>query len=335
MHAPTRVLLVEHLDAIGAAPADARLRTHALRAAGYAVEGLVVGSERADDLLFPLQERRVGTGFDVLESSTAGLAQLRSRVSASRAGLVLWASATPGGGDAARVLPGDRPARWWPTGFAPERMLAGPLAPLDASFAPLAGGALPDDDERRRLSLWDGPYALVVAPPAAATAAALIEAFAEATTDREETDLVVLDHPAPALEALARRTGVAQRVHFVGPAPREAEYAWLGSAALALVPGDQPLAGGLLLRALAAGCPLLPVGEAARPLGAWLAAQGLAWRASGTSVSAAIEAALEREAAVADASARGRELARAHGPQALTARLAAVLDGGAAERRAA
>jgi hypothetical protein len=267
-----RVLLIEHLDATGAAAADARQHAAALRAAGYEVEGLVLDGQRRVDLLFPARDRSTGAGFDFLAHDGSGT--LAARVRASRAPLVLWASAAPGGGEAARTLPAGTNALWWPTGHAPSSAATGPLLSLDAGLAPV-GGSLGVDElpARRRLSLWDGPFVLVPSLPAARTAEAIVDAFASEADGVDEVDLVVLDHPDPGMERLARRAGVAQRVHFVGPAPREAEHAWLGTAVLALVGGDAALSGGLVLRALASGCPLLPAGEAAAPIADWLARQ--------------------------------------------------------------
>jgi hypothetical protein len=323
----TRVLLIEHLDAIGAAPADARQRAAALRDAHYAVEGLVLGGNCHDDLLFPMHERRVGTGFDVLDPGAEGIQALARRMRTSRADLVLWASAAPGGGEAARVCTDGANALWWPTGHAGARAERGPLAAIDESFAPVEGSAVTEDGERRWLSLWDGPYVLVPAPSSAATAALIIGAFARAADGRDEVDLVVLDHPEPALEALARNAGVAQRVHFVGPSPREAEHAWLGAAATVLLPGDAAISGGMVLRALACGCVLQPVGEAAAPLAAWLRGHGLAWtQATGEeALAAAMDAALEREAGVQALRERGRAVASTHGIGALGARMSLAL----------
>jgi len=243
----------------------------------------------------------------------------------------------PGGGEAASVLPAGLDARWWATGHAPGNRHAGPLPALDPGFEPVAGSAVVDDGQRRRLSLWDGPYALVPAPASAASASVLIDAFAAAADGRDEVDLVVLDHPEPALEALARRAGVAQRVHFVGPAPREAEHAWLGAAAIVLLTGDAPVSGGLVLRALASGAVVRTAGEAAAPIAAWLRSQGLAWTPAegGPDLAAAIDAALERESAAQDARERGREVAREHGIAPLAARLSTAIHGVAAARRAA
>jgi hypothetical protein len=63
-----------------------------------------------------------------------------------------------------------------------------------------------------RLSLWDGPYALVASPLRAADLAAVIDGFARAEDQRDEVDLVVLDDPDPEFEALARTAGIVQRV---------------------------------------------------------------------------------------------------------------------------
>jgi glycosyltransferase involved in cell wall biosynthesis len=332
-----RVLLVEHLDAVGAAPADARLHAAALRAAHFTVEGLVLDGDRRDDLLFPMHERRVGTGYDVLDAGPGGLEALARRVRTSRADMVLWASTAPGGGEAARALPDGLRAAWWPTGHAPSHVASGPLPALDASWAPLEGSAVADDGQRRRLSLWDGPYVLVPAPVAAASAPALVAAFAEAASGRDEVDLVVLDHPEPALEALARRAGIAQRVHFVGPAPRDAELAWLHSAAIVIVCGDAPVSGGLVLRALAGGSLVRTSGAGAAPIADWLAARELAWGspARGGSLADAIDAALERDAATHAARERAREVAAGSGIGELAARLARALRAEPAERHAA
>jgi hypothetical protein len=333
----SRVLLIEHLDAIGAAPADARQHAAALRAAHFTVEGLVLGGEKHDDLLFPMHERRVGTGFDVLDAGPQGLAALARRVRTSRADVVLWASATPGGGAAARALPESMHALWWPTGHAGARAERGPLATLDDALAPVTGCAVAEDGERRKLSLWDGPYVLVPAPASATTAAAMIAAFARAADGRDEVDMVVLDHPEPALGELARRAGVAQRVHFVGPSPREAEHAWLGASAMVVLPGDAAISGGMVLRALSCGCLVQPVGEAASPIAAWLRGHGLTWthEAGEESLAAAMDAALEREAAVLALRERGRAVAAEYGIGALGERISGALRSATGTREAA
>jgi hypothetical protein len=333
----TRVLLIESLDAIGSAPVDARQHAAALRAAHFAVEGVVLGGDRHDDLLFPLHERRVGTGFDVLDAGADGLAALTRRVRTSRAEIVLWAGATPGGGAAARALPEGTRAMWWPTGHADARAEHGPLAALDETLAPVAGCAVAEDPERRLLPLWDGPYVLVPAPSSAATAAAMISAFARAAEGRDEVDLVVLDHPEPALAALARRAGLAQRVHFVGPSPREAEHAWLGASAMVLLPGEAAIAGGMLLRALSCGCMMQPVGAAAAPLAAWLRSHGLAWtnEPGEEALASAMDAALESETGVQGLRARARAVAAEYGIGALGERIAGSLRGGTAREREA
>lgn len=329
-----RVLLVEHLDATGAAASDARLHAAALRAAGWDVEGLVLEDSNGADLLFPSRTHRHASGFDV--HGHDGLQALAARVRASAAACVLWASATPGGGEAARVLPDDVPAYWWPTGHAPATRRPGPLHPLDTGLAPIDGSAIADDYANRRwLSLWDGPFALVPTLPSARTAERLLDAFANEADGAEGVDLVVLDHPDEGFERLARAAGAAQRVHFVGPAPREAEHAWLGTAAVALIAGDVPLSGGLVLRALAAGCPLLAVGTGAEPIAAWLERAKLTWAPAVATLGETLSLALRRAPEVSAVRDRGRRAAAAHGANALGERVADALRAHASQRRAA
>ena len=303
-----RVLLIEHVDATGGAPADVRARTLALREAGFTVEALVLDDRPADDLQFATNERRAGPGFDVLPGGEAGRRALAARVRASRADRVLWAGAAPGGGDAARALPEGIDAWWWPTGHAPDAASAA---------EPLAIG-------RNRLSLWDGPFVLVPAPPSDETAGLLLDAFAQAASGRDEVDLVVLDHPHPRLESLVRERGIGLRAHFVGPAPREAECARLATAALSLLTGDAPLSGGLVLRALALGSAPVACGAAAAPVADWLDALGCAWArpADAEGLATAIERALDRETEVQNARESGRDAARRLDTAALAARLA-------------
>lgn len=329
-----RVLLVEHLDATGAAASDARLHAAAIRAAGWDVEGLVLENSHGADLLFPSRTHRHASGYDV--HGHDGLHALAARVRASSAACVVWASASPGGGDAARVLPDEVPAVWWPTGHAPATTRPGPLHPLDTSLAPVDGSAIADDYANRRwLSLWDGPFALVPTLPSARTAELMLDAFANEAEGAEGVDLVVLDHPDAGFERLARAAGVAQRVHFVGPAPREAEHAWLGTATVALLAGDAPLSGGLVLRALAAGCPLLAVGTGAEPIAAWLERAKLTWAPAVATLGETLSLALRRVPDVSAVRERGRKVGAAHGANALGERLADALRSNVAHRRAA
>ncbi|MFN8586460.1 MAG: hypothetical protein U0704_01570 [Candidatus Eisenbacteria bacterium] len=333
----SRVLLVEHVDATGAAPADARARAVACRAAGVATEVLVLDGRPSEDPLFPVHAAPSGTTIDVFGDDAAGRARLAARVRASRADLVLWASAAPGGGPRAAEVIGARPARWWASGHPGERATAGALPALDPAFAP-AGGSAWDAERvpRGRLALWDGPFALVPTRPGIASARLLFDAFAQACRDREELDLVVLDHPRPELEALARAAGIGLRVHFVGPAPREAEHAWLAMARAALVAGEAPLSGGMLLRALGAGLPVLALGPAARAIGEWLAAGG-AGPAAHLTAEALGDARRRARPRVAQSPwrARARVAAAAHRPDALAARLAAAFGGNIGRERAA
>jgi len=123
----------------------------------------------------------------------------------------------------------------------------------------------------------------------------------------------------------------------VGPAPREAEAAWLCTASTALLTGDAPLSGGMLLRALGHGCAPVAVGAAAAPIADWLEKEGCAWSRprDAEGIADAIEQALERTDAVQRARARGRETAAGHDVVALAARLGSALGAGRPAARAA
>lgn len=338
MNRTHRVLLVEQVDATGGAPADARERVAALREAGCTVETIVLDGSGGDDLQFATRERDAGSGIEILTPDSAGLDALAHRVRTARIARVLWASAAPGGGEAAHALPRGMDAWWWPAGHAPQDTIRGPLPALPG-FAPPGDGSAsePVRTLRNRLSLWDGPFVLVPAPPSEETARGILDAFAQAADGRDEVDLVVLDHPRRRLESLANARGVGLRVHFVGPAPREAEYAWLSTAALALVPGDAPLSGGLLLRALGLGSAPVAVGEAAAPIGDWFESLGCAWARPGDAegVAEAIERALDRDDSVQRARERGREAARRFDVASLASRLALALGAGGVGTKAA
>lgn len=333
-----RVLLVEHVDATGAAPEDARARMLALKHAAGTLETIVLDGRADDDLQYRAADRRTGPAVDTFTAGAAGRRALARRVQAIEPSLVLWASATPGGGEAAAVLRGVADAWWWPTGHAPAGVPAGPLRALPGAAAPCAGCALEAPKRaRQRLSLWDGPFVLVPAPLGEATARDVLEGFASAASGRDEMDLVLLDHPNRRLEALAREHGVDVRTHFVGPAPREAEGAWLATATAVLVPGDAPLSGGLLLRALAAGAVPIAVGAAAAPIADWLDAAGCAWARprDAEALGEAVERVLEHAEAAKRARERARSAAAAFTPAALAARVQAALGGPARGAEAA
>ena len=320
-----RILLVEHLDAIGSSLTDLRPRAHVLRNMGFDVRMAAIAAEGEGDLQHGNVERRQ-TGIEHYDEAS-GTGLVRRAVETWNADAVVWASAAPGGGDAARALGSEVTAWWWPSGWSTSRA-TGPLPRLAPELGP--GDACVLEAERpksARLSLWDGPYALVASPLKPTDAEHLFDGFARAADRRDEIDLVLLDHPDPELEALARAAGIAQRVHFVGPAPREAEHAWLQHARVTFVTLQRPLAAGLALRALAAGCPLLPVGNAAEPVRAWLASEGATWAKPDRSRLAwdTVAAALARTPAVETAIARGRACAADCTGASLAARFGPML----------
>jgi len=327
------ILLIESLDHAGAAPDDARLRVEALRAAGCVPRTLIVGTA-------------VSTGGAEVIPAGAAPDAVRVALAGHPADLALIAAALPGGGAAARWLPPTQPARWWPTGLGATRRLTWgrprELEPLGAqgrasrhdAAAIALDLALIDERQagRRHLPLWDGDYVLVPASLGGAAGGALIAAFAALARRRDGLDLVVLSETRPQLQRRARRLGVGTRVHFVGAATREAEWAWLKGAA-ALIAGPGPIAAALALRALACGCPVLDTGGGpGDPLHAWLAACGAAPGPPGL---AALARLVDRDPGVRAAIERGRHAAAAHTPRALATRLAAALAQSAATPRLA
>jgi len=334
-----RILLVEHLDAVGSSLTDLRPRARVLREMGFDVRMAALAAGGDGDLQHGSAERRQN-GIERYDEQRETELVRRAAESFS-VDAIVWASSSPGGGEAARALAERTPAWWWPSGWTPVRG-TGPLRRLAPELDP--GDACVVDGERpksARLSLWDGPYALIASPLKATDAALLFESFARATEQRDELDLVVLEHPDPELESAARAAGIVQRMHFVGPAPREAEQAWLQHARVTFVGLHRPLAAGLVLRTLAAGCPLLPVGHTAEPVRAWLAAQGASWDKSwdksgkterGRIAWETIAAALSRTPAVETAVARGRACAADGAGSSLVARFAPML-GAIAGRR--
>lgn len=324
---PFRVLLVEHLDAMGAAPADARLRTALLRACGATVRVALLEPPREEDLEV---DRGAPTRTPRLACDRAGLRALAAVIAEARPDLLLWACASEGGGTAARIVPHGQRAMWWPTGFGDPLAGAGPLAALGAAHE---GDALawcatePLRAGRGQLPLWDGDYVLVPQPLAGLAGVRALEWYAEAAYDRAELDLVVLAQAQPEFERHAERLGIGLRMHFVGPAPRDAELAWVHGASVAMLAGDAAISGGFVLRALAGGCPLLAIGDGApmRALARWLEQRGCALADSDADSAAALEQALERTAATERVRVAGRAAAATQVRERLVAPLEAAL----------
>lgn len=307
-----RILMVEHLDATGSSASDLRQRAQILKGLGAEVRMMALTTETAD---FDLQHGTTERGLQGIERlhEERGGDVVRRAAAQWRADAVVWVSATPGAGDAARWLGPRMDAWWWPSGWSAARG-TGTLPALAPGLTP--GEAFVMESERPRgprLSLWDGPYALVASPLRATDLAAVIDGFARAEDQRDEVDLVVLDDPDPEFESLVRTAGIVQRVHFVGRATREAEGAWFKHARIVFVGLERPLSAGLVVRALAAGCPVLPVGAPTTPVAAFLREHGAAWGREGLSRLGwdTVAAALHRTPAVETAIARGRAFAEA------------------------
>lgn len=327
------LLLIEALDSLGAHVADARLRASLLRRAGWAPSTLVLpGASPAGPFLALGPRARAGqrvTRADELPGTPAGLAI----IAASRATAAAIAA----------TLPARFELRWWPT------EVLDPAEPIESSgrrvellFEPMSGalagrrtrparpaldcGLIASPPRRERDSLWDGDYVLSPGPLADPDGTVVLEAFARVAGEHDELDLVVLADPQPAFGDIARRLGVATRVHFAAPAARLAELIWLAAASAAIVGQAGPLSAAWVLRALARGCPVLPAGGGAlaSALRDWLAEGGCLVE-GGISrrgdLAAALEVALAGGSAVTAATERGREVAAARTPGMIAARL--------------
>jgi hypothetical protein len=201
-----------------------------------------------------------------------------------------------------------------------------PGAPLGLAWSSVEGGRF----ARGRLTPWDGEYVLAPLPLAGDDGVRTLAAFAQAAARWTALDLIVLAEPHPAFEREARARGIGARVHFVGCAPREAEWAWWAHASAALLAGRGPLSGGLILRGLTAGCPLL-VASPSGPcdvVAGWLTGHGcMPWADGGAAPGEALARILEREPSVDEAVTRGRALAARHDPTGLGLGLAPALAG--------
>jgi hypothetical protein len=343
------VLLIEVLDAAGSDATDAGEHCAVLQAARIGARAATLSP--GDRSGSPGRERANSSAIPAFGDRGADHAALRDFARHGRFDLALVAAASPDAGGAARALSRTLPTRWWPTGLAPARgwrsrlAFAGPgageraMVPTDlggdgADTGAPAGLAWSSVDggrfARGRLTLWDGEYALAPLPLAGDQGVRTLAAFAGAAARWTALDLIVLAEPQPAFEREARARGIGARVHFVGRPPREAEWAWWAHASAALLAGRGPLSGGLILRGLTAGCPLL-VPSMSGPCGAvagWLAGHGCTpWAGGGAALGEALAQILERGPTVGEAVTRGHELAARHDPTRLGRRLAPALAG--------
>jgi len=340
--APVRtVLLLDVLDALGADPIDVRERVEILRAGGAQVTALGVGPGLD---LGP----KPGRGIHASAPGPGAVEAVRSLAAEFHPDLVLVASAARGGGALARALPASVPAFWWPTGTestaasgwlgALARTLQGRALPEVFGGAPHAEGMMAELagsqvealwGRRPVLPLWDGDIVLAPEGLAGPGGALALSAFAAVSGEWSGMDLVTWSHPRESVEKLARGLGAGARVHQVGPPTRMAERAWCSQARAVLLTGAARLSGGLVLRALGSGCPILCVGPGAglAPLAQALAARGCATVAApeAGAVAAALSRILECGPEVKQGIQRGRDLAAAHDGAALGERLVTVL----------
>jgi hypothetical protein len=353
MNSP-RVLLVESLDAAGGDRADARERCAVLRGLGAVVRVAVVHAGDATPGIEAQAAMATSGAFAEWDDRPAGLARLREFAREGDFDAILLAAAG-GGGAVARALRSDVPVHWWPTGVSPApgwgarlALGRGPALPALAGGTAAAESGTPSGFAwsslsarpagRGRLTLWDGEYLLSPLPLAGEGGRRLLQAFAALDEEWCGLDLVVLSEPQPAFEREARARGVAARVHFVGPAPREAEWAWWAHARGAVIGGAGAVSGGFLLRGLSVGCAMMVLRPDATgaAIEAWLEGRGALCRAAAGGDEMTLARLLARGEAVEAAVARGRSLAAEHDGGRLALKLAAALPllaGRGAERR--
>ena len=352
MSAP-RVLLVESLDAAGGDRADARERCAVLRGLGAVVRVAVVHVGTSAPGTGAEEAIAASGAFAEWDDRPAGLSRLREFAREGRFDMILIAAASSEGA-VPRTLRIGIPVHWWPTGLSPApgwgarlslgrgpvltALAGGPEAESDppSGFAWSAVGARPAG--RGRLTLWDGEYLLSPLPLAGEGGRRLLQAFAALDEEWCGLDLVVLSEPQPAFEREARARGVGPRVHFVGRAPREAEWAWWAHARAAVIGGAGAVSGGFLLRGLSVGCPMMVMRPDATgaTIDAWLERRGALCRAAAGDDAATLARMLAGGPAIEAAIARGRSLAAEHDNGRLALRLAAALPmlaGRGAERR--
>lgn len=266
-----------------------------------------------------------------VEDDARGRAAIAAFVAANAIDSVFVASAS--GGPTLDLPHGVRLIRW-PSGSAPSPGLGSrrgtTLRPVTADGvkdpAPwIAWNALESGARSSALPIWDGDYLLCPTSLPGRSGAAAIDAFTSIAHAWSGIELVVLSDVDLRLVERARRLGVGPRIHFVGRAERSAEWAWWSHAAAGWLPAEVPVSGGLVLRALACGCPLVASSEVepGRSIARWLAARGLA--TGGTGPAAALNELLERGPEVKTMVARGRAVASDHDLRALSARLAGAL----------
>ncbi len=350
--AAPRVLLLDVLDSVGADLADVRDRAALLREAGAQVRAVAVGPG------LEVERTTAGRALGTLTAGPTAIAEVRSLAHSGRYDLILVASAAPHGGELAGAMPATLRGLWWPTGVGggqrprgwlgrlarharrPRALpslldVAGDAAELDgAGFAASAIASRPAS--RSTLPLWDGEVVLAPEGLDGRGGAVALAAFASVAEEWNALDLVTWSHPLAKVTARARRLGVEGRIHQVGPPPRMAEWGWWTQALAVLLTGEARLSGGLLLRALAAGCPLLCVPGDPR-LARALADRGCALVAEPQPrrVARALSRLLERGPEVEAIVERGRAFAASHDRPALAARLARLLGRGHAEHRPA
>ena len=114
----------------------------------------------------------------------------------------------------------------------------------------------------------------------------------------------------PKLRALAQELGLAERVHFVGPASDSHKWALYAAADLFVLPSYSENFGNVVAEAMAMGCPVVVTPEVGIAALVEEAGAGIVSSGEPAQLAAAITALLSDAAKRADCGRRGRELVR-------------------------
>ena len=219
------VILIEMIDALGSADADARVRAQAMRRAGPAVRATALPWRT------PAERHESAEPPSLAEREERFRRAVHNACAAFSPECVVLAASEPVAARLKAHVPRETPLRWWPTAVLDLAARNGsPLAPL-ALAARGAGDArdetaLPALDvaviraprSGERVSLWDGTMCSCPASLGDADGREILKSFAH--VDEAALDLVVLAAPQP--EFIAPRASSASEPASTSPIPRRA-----------------------------------------------------------------------------------------------------------------